>query len=305
MPERNQSFTARAHAKLNLSLAVGAAVDDPGASHHGYHPICSYMHAIELADSVGIERLADGEMSRFDLAWSDQDLGDRAVEWDTQSDLVFRAHSALERETGLKLPCAITVRKSIPAGGGLGGGSSDAACVLTGLDRVFSLGLGPAGLLPVAMSLGSDLGFFLDDRSPPRPAVVSGFGDTIERLEPVYSGTVVTLILPPFGCDTRAVYREFDQLPDHTDEFTYRSSRVRDLPVARSLHSHRFQNDLFDAAVVVRPELRAMSSLIADRIGSAVLLTGSGSTLFVLGPVEASLIHEVSPDCRVVRTRLV
>jgi len=310
MPTHTSPFTVRAYAKLNLALAVGPPRDAPGDAHDGYHPICSYMHAIDLCDEVRIERLDPGEPSRFDIAWLHADDRTTPVEWQIGRDLVYRAHRGLESHLGQALPCAITVRKSIPAGGGLGGGSSDAAVTLMGLDRVFELGLGYAGLMPIAMALGSDLGFFLDDASvdgatPPRPAVVSGFGERIERVRPIHAGTGVTLILPPFGCATGAVYRAYDRDPGSSERFSAVSESVRSLARSQLLDDSARSNDLLDAAIGAVPRLRAVYASLSERLGVPVSLSGSGSTLFVLGLEQAQRIREVVPDCRVVRARLV
>lgn len=291
----------RAYAKLNLALSVGAPIDAPATPHHGYHPICSYMHAIDLYDQISIQRLANDQPSDFQIVWLGQDGTTNAVQWDLASDLVVRAHAALEAHCGRRLACAVRVLKSIPAGGGLGGGSSDAAAVLIGLDRVFGLGLGVDGLLPVAMGLGSDIGYFLDDASPPRPARVSGVGESIQRLNTTHRGSVVTLILPGFGCSTGAVYTAFDAVgPGRVD-----AGSVDGLIGAESLTDALMHNDLARAACGVAPELGVLIERIGARLGRAVHVTGSGSTLFVLGPIEQGALCEVAPDCRVLCTRLV
>lgn len=301
MSKQTSTFRFHAFAKLNLALSVGAPIDAPGSSHHGYHPICSYMHSIDLSDEISIERLNDGQASRFEIVWIETDGSTRAVEWAIERDLVFLAHAALETAAGRSLPSSIVVRKSVPAGGGLGGGSSDAAAVLMGLDRVFQLGLGMNRLLDIAMTLGSDIGFFIDEQVPARAAIVSGFGESIERVGACHVGTPVTLVLPNFGCSTGAVYRAFDQLgPEAVDE-----SSVRRVIEADDLNNSLMLNDLTSAASVVAPGLGDLIDRIGTTIGRKVYVTGSGSTLFVLGRVEAETICQVASECRIVHTRLV
>lgn len=301
MSKQTSTFRFHAFAKLNLALSVGAPTEAPGSSHHGYHPICSYMHSIDLSDEISIERLNDGQASRFEIVWIETDGSTRAVEWEIERDLVFLAHAALETATGRSLPSSIVVRKSIPAGGGLGGGSSDAAAVLMGLDRVFGLGTGLSRLQDIAMTLGSDIGFFIDEQVPARAAIVSGFGESIERVGARHVGTPVTLVLPSFGCSTGAVYRAFDQLrPDAVDELG-----VRSIPEADDLNKVLLLNDLTSAASVVAPGLGDLIDRIENMVVRQVHMTGSGSTLFVLGRVEAETICEVAPECRIVHTRLV
>jgi len=299
MSKKTSPFQTRAYAKLNLALSVGAPIDAPGTSHHGYHPICSFMHAIDLFDEIEIERLGDAEPSRFDIKWIGEDGSVSPVKWEVEKDLVFRAHAALEEHVGVALPCVIRVLKSIPAGGGLGGGSSDAASVLVGLDQVF--GLGVSELLMLAIKLGSDIGYFIDGSPPPRAAIVSGFGEHIERVDANHSGNEITLIIPPFGCSTGLVYGAFNkESPSAIDE-----SRVRQLIPADTLDDSTLFNDLASSACAIAPELEDLISRLRETIGQAVHVTGSGSTLFVLGRVESHQVHEVATECRVVHTRLV
>ena len=299
MGDEIQRISARAYAKLNLALAIGPAVDDPASRSHGYHPICSYMHAIELHDTIEIERASSTE---YDIAWLSEKGSADPVGWALESDLGVRAHRAMEALAGTALPCAIRVRKAIPAGGGLGGGSSDAASVLLGLNELFGLGLGRERLVSIAMTLGSDIAFFVDPGfTPPRPAIVEGFGERIERLNERREGTEVTLIFPPFGCATGAVYGAFDAVCDR-DAPDERPARAfaGESPVGDEM----IVNDLFEAACATTPRLREVRDALASGLGRAVHLSGSGSTLFVLGRVEAGRVHEVAPDCRVVHTRL-
>lgn len=289
----------RAHAKLNLALAVGPAVDNPGSSTHGYHPICSYMHAIELHDSIEIERRDE---TRYDIHWTHPDGTSGAVEWAIESDLIVRAHRAIEQRAGRALPCSIRCRKSIPAGGGLGGGSSNAASVLVGLNHLFELGFEQETLVEIAMTIGSDIAYFIDGfHSPPRPAVVSGFGDQIERVRTTHADQELTLIFPEFGCPTGEVYRAFDSIVDWDTPDTHRVARIVDAEVLSDAH---IMNDLYQPACVVQPALGSLRDRIAAHLGQGVHLSGSGSTLFVLGRIAPSMVHEVASDCRVVHTRL-
>ena len=303
MGEEIDHISLRAHAKLNLALGVGAPIDAPGEPTHGYHPICSYMHAIELFDTIEIVGAVEGTQPRFDIAWAGGDGSTRPVEWRIEQDLMYKAYTALRQHTGRKMPCGITARKSIPAGGGLGGGSSDAASVLIGLNALFGLGLDEAGLVSIAMSIGSDIAYFIDPgHTPPRPAIVSGFGEGIERVGSTHAGREVTLILPPFGCATGEVYRAFDSLCDRAlpDE-----TAVRMIASSGVIEDGMVFNDLSRAACLVSGSLDGLRSALEEAIGKPVHMSGSGSTLFVLGRIEHALVHEVASDCRVVHTRLV
>ena len=302
MGEEFDRITMRAYAKLNLALAVGAPVDAPGEQTHGYHPICSYMHGIDLHDTIEIERVQHRGATKFDIAWSKGDGLTQPVEWLQEQDLVVKAYKALHNRTDREMLCSIRVRKSIPAGGGLGGGSSDAASVLMGLNELFGLGFGREELAAISMSIGSDIAYFIDpDHTPARPALVSGFGDSIERVRTPHAGTEITLILPTFGCATGAVYRAFDALceQDQPDEV-----RVRALIDSAALDRTKIFNDLYPAACATSGHLDRLRRGFEERLGRAVHMSGSGSTLFVLGRINEAHVHEVSPECRVVPTRL-
>lgn len=299
---RTDSITIQAHAKVNLALAVDHAIER--GPHAGMHPICSWMAPVGLADTIEIERLEEGLSATFDIRWAETD---RPVEWPSESDLTVRAHRAIEAEHNRTLPVRLRCRKHIPAGGGLGGGSADAAAALRGIDALFQLRTAEADLHRLAATLGSDIPFFIDAvRTPdhaPRPAIVSGLGDRIERLASAPSGEL-TLIFPPFGCPTGAVYRAFDSDPPPT----FRENAVRAAANATVPNDADLLNDLMPAAVRTEPRLAEIRDLAASLAGRPAHLSGSGSTLFLLGPLpdreafESRLVGHF-PGTRVVETR--
>lgn len=291
------AIETRAHAKLNLALAVGPPMPT-GEARAGFHPICSWMHAIGLADEVRVERLGPGEPSRHEIAWADGS----PIDWAIDDDLAVRAHRALHAELGRELPVALRVTKRIPAGAGLGGGSSDAGTTLLALDRLFGLDLTEAQLHAIGARLGSDVPFFIDAKSfasglPPRPAIVSEFGERIERL--VRLDEPVTLACPPFGCPTPEVYRAFDGAPTAA----VAADHVRALAAAHTHDPRTLFNDLTDAACAVRPALRAV---LDAEPGLAPCLSGSGSTVFFKGDRDTEArLRRALPTCRIAPTRLV
>ena len=300
----SHTLTLRAYAKVNLALAIGKG-DEPGR----LHPICSWMHAIELWDEIEIRWLCEHEnqASIYALGWKQSAGEDKPVEWDQDSDLAVRAHKQIEAHVGRKLSVQMRVSKSIPAGGGLGGGSSDGAAVLMGLNELFNLGLDHATLIGLAMEIGSDVPFFLDEPDQiPRPAIVQGMGEKITRLEPIHAGIPITLILPGFGCHTGEVYRAFDESvsPDHV----FRDAQVHNLAQSSALDMDGLFNDLAAPACAVGVGLGELKEQIERAIGRAVHVSGSGSTLFVIGPPEPGLIArkvgELAPGCFVRETRL-
>ena len=220
------SATLRAPAKLTLTLRITGVRDD------GYHLIDAEMVSLDLYDDLTFEEPGQGITM----------VGPAAAGLPTGTDnLVARALAAVGRQA------AVTVHKRIPAGGGLGGGSSDAAAVLrwAGVDDV-----------ELAARLGADVPFCLRGGR----ARVTGIGDRLERLP--FEPRTVTLATPHHGCDTATVYRAWDELGGPSGDGP---------------------NDLEAAALVVAPQLAGFRDELGETTGETPVLAGSGSTWFVTG----------------------
>lgn len=299
---RVPELRTRAHAKLNLCLAVGPP-EPPDAQRPGWHPIASWMCCIDLHDEIAITAHRTGSSGRergvLSTSWADDAPRPSPIDWPTEKDLCARALRTAERLAGAPLPVTIETLKRIPAAGGLGGGSSDAGAVLLALIDMFSLDIQRDRLIDAALALGSDVPFFTDSSGPdgaPRHAVVSGFGERIERMASPersggksggagggHEGVWATMIVPAFGCDTARVYREFDAQP----AATLRDRAVRDtaLSCARGngIDAPRLFNDLAEPAMRIEPRLRTLTLWVSDLLQRPVHVSGSGSTLFSLG----------------------
>jgi 4-diphosphocytidyl-2-C-methyl-D-erythritol kinase len=299
-PDHPDRVAMRAHAKINLALAVAPPIREPGPT-QGMHPIASWMVPIGLADEVEIVR-APATDSEYDIALADGS----PVAWDIGSDLAVRAHRAIEHAAGRPLPVLLTIRKSIPAGGGLGGGSADAAAVLRGLNHLYSLGFDAGRLRTIASTLGSDIPFFIpDDPGPASPlggALVTGLGDTIEPAPvlgfadaPHGDPIPLTLVFPPFGCPTGEVYRAFDASLDVKTQF--HADRVAAIAETGQIDSDVLFNDLARPACRVRPQLNEIMGSISQATGCPVHVSGSGSTLFVFGSWADRLRAVLPTEC--------
>ncbi len=243
-----------APAKLTLSLRVtGICERDP---FRGFHLIDAVMTTLDLHDVLEITELPPGTESRVEY------VGRFSAGLDGQSgtDLVSRALQAAGRSA------EVIVTKNIPHGGGLGGGSSDAAAVLRW-----------AGVtdLDVAARIGADVAFCLSGHGRAR---VQGIGEIVDPL-PDEPGTV-TLVVPPFSVSTPAVYRAWDDLENLGESGL---------------------NDLERAALVVEPRLVDWKSMITREVGHPPTLAGSGATWFVIG--DHGSITTRLPEATVVVTR--
>lgn len=215
-----------AHAKLNLTLQVLDVQAD------GYHQVRTHLQAISLHDLLLVSS-----------------AGTTSLEGGFPDDLVLRAAGALERAAGRPLPARFKLVKRIPAGGGLAGGSSNAAAALRALARLHRLDL---DLHPIAAGLGADVAFFLYGGS----LEATGRGERLRPVEP--SRSWFALAWPGFGLSTGAVYRAWDRVGGDGD------------------------NHLMRAALAVEPEL----GRFAERLGPGWRMTGSGTVFFKACPTR-------------------
>ena len=140
----------KSYAKVNLGLEVLGIRED------GYHELRTLFQTIDLHDDVVLKPRPRGVAVRCDHPLVPNDA----------TNLAARAAEALRAWGRVAGGVEIVIRKRIPVGGGLGGGSSNAAAVLQGLDRLWKLGLGPDGLHPLARRLGADVPYFLLGERP-------------------------------------------------------------------------------------------------------------------------------------------
>ena len=265
-----------APAKLTLSLRL------VGLRHDGYHLLDAEMVSLDLADRLTF-RAGDGltvDSGRLATRGGDSaGAGDGGAVVQVppgRANLVARALEAVGRRAQVHL------EKHIPAGAGLGGGSSDAAAVLRWA--------GSADL-DLAASLGADVPFCVAGGR----ARVTGVGEIVTPL--AYEERWFTLLLPPFGVDTAAVYQEWDRLAGRSP--------------AGAGPSGSAGNDLEEAAFSVEPRLPRWRRVFADASGRVPRLAGSGSTLFVEGtPDELGLGGRASltsgrADARLVGVRTI
>jgi 4-diphosphocytidyl-2-C-methyl-D-erythritol kinase len=266
-PDR-RTISTTAPAKINLVLAVDRARGD------GMHPIASWMTPIDLVDELTLTRLEEDRLSRYAVLWHESAPVQRAIDWSITSDLAVRAHMALEEHAGRKLPVQMKLEKRIPVGGGLGGGSSNAAAMLLGVNELFDLAVQRETLAEMALSLGSDVPFFLAQGA----AVVEDMGQVVLPAPAV--GCDLVLVLPDFGCDTGAVYRAFDACPSGA----FRCELARDLGAVGLPDPTELFNDLAAAAAGVQPRLGELLIDVARVSGATPHVSGSGSSVFLLCP---------------------
>jgi 4-diphosphocytidyl-2-C-methyl-D-erythritol kinase len=249
-----------APAKINLYLEVLGRRPD------GYHHIETLMLAVELFDEIALARDASGLVR---LSCDDPEL---TVGPDN---LVLKAAKLLQERTGCPHGANIRLTKRIPWAAGLGGGSSDAAATLAGLNEVWELGLSTPQLAALGAELGSDVPFFFHAPA----AWCTGRG---EEVEPAAMGRSFELVLvkPPQGISTAEVYRQCDSRPiERRDGLEAREALATgDVErLARSLH-----NRLQAPAMQICPPVAEAFRRLQASGAAGCSMTGSGSCLFAL-----------------------
>jgi len=255
----------RSYAKVNLGLEV------LGPRQDGYHELRTLFQTIELHDDVELRPRRAGISARCDHPDVPPD----------ERNLAVRAAQLLREYAGLRRGVEIVITKRIPVGGGLGGGSSNAAAVLLALDRVWGLGLGFDGLHPLARRLGADVPFFLLGGT----ALGLARGDEVYPLRPQVEGEVV-IVDPGRGVSTAAVFTRCDDTLTPRENgptiFRFVSRYLEGKGDAFRLLS----NDLEAAALEEAPDLAGKVNHIQGilvREGALLTsLSGSGSSYFGL-----------------------
>jgi len=268
----------QARAKLNLALAVG-----PPRIEDGLHPIASWMAPIELADELTICRLEPDRDSRYAILWAGDAPRRTDIDWSITRDLAVRAHLALEAWAGRRLPVQLKLEKRIPVGGGLGGGSSDAAATLLAVRELFDLPISDEELRDIGCALGADVPFFLPPAAA-APALVAGAGEVVERTAAELRGGVV-LLAPPMATSTAAVYRAFDDVRLERP-FEEAAAQVAELASAGDPAAAELFNDLQTPALTACAELAQLLEAASETAGLPLRLTGSGSCCFAVAPSE-------------------
>lgn len=268
MTERPTISTA-APAKLNLALAVGPA------DSRGLHAICSWMVTVDFEDELAVSRLEDDRLSRYAILWHETAKRRSEIDWPITSDLAVRAHLALERWAGRRLPVQLKLEKRIPVGAGLGGGSSNAAAMLRAVNELFELGLTDDELATIGAGIGSDVPFLVHGGS----AIVEGTGERLTRHDHVPELHAV-VALPECRCSTRDVYATFDDVPTgdfRPDAVTSLAGDARRAPRPDGLF-----NDLTRPAIRIAPALEALLAELSELAERPAALSGSGAAMFVI-----------------------
>jgi len=250
----------KAPAKINLTLEVLGERPD------GFHEIRSVIQTIDLYDSL---RFNSDRQLRFSC-----DNPDFIME----ESLVSRAAAMLQEVGGFSRGATIDIKKRIPLVAGLGGDSSDAAAVLSQLNKLWKMGLSPAEMVELASGLGSDVPFFLYGGT----ALVEGRGEKVTKLPPLPKRWVL-LLVPPFSRMAGKTARLYASLKSsHYTDGQITEKLVKVLNDGRGFKPSMFFNTFENVAFEIFPELELYREHFIKLGASNVHLAGSGPALFAL-----------------------
>lgn len=277
-----------APAKINWFLNVLSKRKD------GYHDISSLMQCITLADTLGFEPSADIEV-----------ITDQPIPM--QDNLVYKAAVLLKKAAGASTGARITLKKEIPASAGLGGGSSDAAVTLKGLNMLWGLGLTTQELAGIGEQIGSDVPFFFN----PGAALIEGRGEVVVpvRLNRSY---VLLIVKPSAAISSAWAYAEMDIAAYTTNcELTKRDNNIK--IISQALEKGDFlylaaslRNDLEPYVVSRYPVVGEIKNELLVKGAVFASMSGSGSAVFGVFETEqmaSEARQHMAPHwCRVVKT---
>lgn len=266
-------------AKINIFLKIeGREVAS------GMHFLNSLFAPIDLFDTIEIE-----ESASFSVVT--EGISENIP---TEKNIIFKAYSALQNYVGKELPkFEVTIRKSIPSGAGLGGGSSNAAAFLKFLNGYCKLNLSLAQLIEIASKTGSDVPFFVLGR----PALVKGLGEKMEPIELPPSDDFFVLVNPEIHVNTGLAYSLFDKKFPNCDT----SNRV---PGHFSWKNEDIFNDFEDIVFAEFPEIARVKRELEAMGAHKVFMSGSGSTLIAMTKSEdtaGKIVSEFSKRFKTVR----
>jgi 4-diphosphocytidyl-2-C-methyl-D-erythritol kinase len=274
-------ISLKAPAKINWFLSVMNKRDD------GYHNIVSPMQCVDLFDMLSFEKAEEI------LLLSDLNIP-------VEGNLVYKAAAVLKRASSYKFGARIELQKNIPVAAGLGGGSSDAAFTLMGLNRLWGLNFDRKMLMKLAAEIGSDVPFFLAGNF----SLIEGRGEKVTELN-TEGSMIILLVKPDISVSTAWAYNSFE---------TGLTKKTVDIKLfCQALDRKNFAflldavfNDLEDVVIRKYPVIGELKERLKQNGAVLSLMSGSGSSVFgVFNTVEEAVGASANLQgrwCRVVRT---
>lgn len=271
----DRTVIVRAPAKVNLQLSVGPKGDD------GYHPLATVFQAVSLWETVIASLRDDGEITITVEIQQNADVPEGAIPLD-ETNFAVRAARAVAERYGASSGVDLRIVKGVPVGGGMAGGSADAAAALVACSEVWEVGATRPELTELAAGLGADVPFCLHGHT----AVGLGRGDLLTPA--MAKGELVwVLATQRAGLSTAAVYAEFDRALEAGDRISRDPQLDDDLMAALRRGdpggvADRLSNDLQDAALALNPHVGRVLDAAREAGALGAVVSGSGPTVAAL-----------------------
>ena len=290
-------FSNTANAKINLNLSVlGKRAD-------GYHALDSLVTFAVLGDELSVSS-SDELTLTYEGAFA-SDLQDSFVH--ESDDLVLKAATALQQESGTSMGAALQLTKSVPLGAGLGGGSADAAACLRLLNSFWKLDWSMEALMTLGANIGSDIPACLMNA----PCRMTGRGEFVTKID-MLPILFCVLVNPGVHLSTAEIFRKLNTSKIDADKRNTPKEKLPDLTTYEALYNYlqNTGNDLLPPAMEIAPSIGLVLDAISNTGADISAMTGSGSTCFGLFKDQVSACHakeqlkELFPDYWVEATAL-
>lgn len=249
-------ITLKAPAKVNYLLDVIRRRSD------GYHDLRMVMQRIDLCDEISI--------TLSDTPGISVQCGKNGVP-DGPGNIAWKAAKIMLERSGSNHGINISITKNIPVAAGLGGGSSDAASVLMGLNELLETGLSDSELMELGVTLGADVPFFIFKKT----ALAEGIGEKLQEMPPMPSASVL-LVNPGVHVSTGWVYKSLQLTNDkELTKLPNSYGTVKDICAI-------FENDLETVTIPAFPVIAEIKQLMIQNGAAGAMMSGSGSTVFAL-----------------------
>lgn len=250
-----------ARAKINLTL------DIVGTRNDGFHEVEMIMQSLELADELTLEKIPSGVELKV--------AGGENIPAD-EKNLAYRAAVEVSNALGENLGVALNLHKKIPVAAGLAGGSSDAAAVIRGLNRLYNLNLKLDEMCEIGARVGSDVPFCVGGGT----CLAKGRGEILTQLKPMKNFSVI-LIKPRGEISTAWAYKTYDENPARVHPPTAEIINLLDAENYRAAFE-KFANVLEPVATKKFPEIETYKKFLLARGVEVAQMSGSGPTVFAL-----------------------
>ena len=254
----------KAPAKINLGLDVMGKRPD------GFHELAMIMVSVDLNDYVILKSL---EMDRIIMT------SDSPKMPHNEKNDVYKAALLIKEKYGITTGVEINLQKSIPICAGLGGGSSDAAATIRGLNQLWNLNMSREDMIEIGFEIGSDVPYCLEAGC----SLITGKGELVERLDTCLSSWVV-LVKPHFGISTRTIFPEID--PETISRVNISSLKEALLSKDYASVVKHMGNSLEDVTIKRKPFIQKIKDRMIKAGADVALMTGSGPTVFALCATE-------------------